>query len=36
MLAEYFDKIRGRYASRVRSGGFMRAEYFDKIRGALC
>ena len=35
MLAEYFDKIRGRYASRVltRSGGFILAEYFDKIRG---
>ena len=37
MLAEYFDKIRGLYASRVitltRSGGFVLAEYFDKIRG---
>ena len=38
MLAEYIDKIRGPYASRVstltRSGrGFMLAEYFDKIRG---
>ena len=37
MLAEYIDKIRGPYASRVstltRSGGFMLAEHFDKIRG---
>ena len=36
MLAEYFDKIRGLYASRVpltRSGGLMLAEYFGKIRG---
>ena len=35
MLAEYFDKIRRLYASRVltRSGGFMLAEYFDKFRG---